>query len=633
MSLWHQLLPNLAVVAITTSIWTLGHRHVEQLRWAARTTIFSVVMAGGVLATMALPFEWLPGVLLDARYTLLAISAYFGGPFAAVLPFATAVIRRLSTGGTGVYTAIPQIVAASAGGVVLHYMFRNHLASTRATAILAVWAGVSATAGFYVVYPVANWPSLTLDATGPLAIIVAGATLLSGLAIVQEHRRHAATVENRRYRQVIEALPDCLNAKDEHGQFLLANPATAKMMGTGVNELIGKTDADYYPSETANMFREPEELVLSSGRPVTVEQQFIGLNGSETWLSTLKAPLLDVSGNIIGIVTHNREITDRKRLEQRLARTQTTLIDAIESMADGLAMFDGSGILVLHNRRYHELFPLTADVRVPGKCLREIIQASLERGEEPEAVGNISDLVERTADVLMRNGDRIVKLADGRWIEANSRTTEGGGVMIVYSDVTANRDRENRLRDLNERLTALASTDSLTGLVNRRAFDDAMRSAVSHAVAKVVPLSVLMIDVDHFKAYNDGYGHVAGDECLQQVAAALSRVFLPFEGAVTARYGGEEFAVILPRALPQEAIAMGAMAVAAVRAQAIEHHFSEKGVVTISIGIATDRGSSEKPAELLKCADAALYAAKAAGRDCARTEEKLSPILIANGAI
>lgn len=78
---------------------------------------------------------------------------------------------------------------------------------------------------------------------------------------------------------------------------------------------------------------------------------------------------------------------------------------------------------------------------------------------------------------------------------------------------------------------------------------------------------------------------------------------------------------------------MGAMAVAAVRAQAIEHHFSEKGVVTISIGIATDRGSSEKPAELLKCADAALYAAKAAGRDCARTEEKLSPILIANGAI
>ncbi len=633
MSLWHQLLPNLAVVAITTSIWTLGHRHVEQLGWAERTAIFSVVMAGGVLATMALPFEWLPGVLLDARYTLLAISAYFGGPFAAVLPFATAVIRRLSIGGTGVYTAIPQIVAASAGGVVLHYMFRNHLASTRATAILAVWAGVSATVGFYVVYPVANWPSLTLDATGPLAIIVAGATLLSGLAIVQEHRRHAATVENRRYRQVIEALPDCLNAKDEHGQFLLANPATAKMMGTGVNELIGKTDADYYPSETANVFREPEELVLSSGRPVTVEQQFIGLNGSETWLSTLKAPLLDVSGNIIGIVTHNREITDRKRLEQRLARTQATLIDAIESMADGLAMFDGSGILVLHNRRYHELFHLTADVRVPGKCLREIIRSSLERGEEPEAVGNISDLVERTADVLMRNGDRIVKLADGRWIEANSRTTEGGGVMIVYSDVTVNRDRENRLRDLNERLTALASTDSLTGLVNRRAFDDAMRSAVSHAVAKVVPLSLLMIDVDHFKAYNDGYGHVAGDECLQQVAAALSRVFLPFEGAVTARYGGEEFAVILPRALPQEAKAMGAMAVAAVRAQAIEHHFSEKGVVTISIGIATDRGSSEKPAELLKCADAALYAAKAAGRDCARTEEKRSPILIASGAI
>ena len=546
MILWHDLLPNLAVVAIATALWTLGRRHTDFLpRWQ-RAALFSVVMTLGVLGTMAIPIQLFPGVFLDARYTFLAIAGYFGGPGGAALPLIVALLRRFANGGTGVMIGIPQIIAASLGGIGFHYLYRGQLATMRGVALVAVWAAVSGIAGFYYWFPVSRWVEITVEMTGPLAAVLLLSTLLSGLAIVEELRRHVVTLENRLYRSVIEALPDCLNAKDANGRFLIANPATAELMGTDVSGLIGRTDAEFYDVETAAEFRKPELEVLETGNPITIEQRFTRRNGTAAWLSTQKAPLHDDFGKLVGVITHNREITDRKQLEQELERSQRRLSDAIESMSDGIAVFDEHGIVLFHNRRYQELFPLTADVRVAGNCLRNIIRASLVRGEEPEAKGNVDDIVERLAHVLTRPGDRIESLSDGRWIEARTRMTGEGGFLINYSDVTAHRQREERLHKLNSKLTALANTDALTGLPNRRAFDVALDTAATHASTHGASLSVLMVDVDRFKAYNDNYGHLAGDVCLQQVSVAIANVFRSVGGAVTARYGGEESPLSCP---------------------------------------------------------------------------------------
>ncbi|QFY62800.1 GGDEF domain-containing protein (plasmid) [Rhizobium grahamii] len=178
--------------------------------------------------------------------------------------------------------------------------------------------------------------------------------------------------------------------------------------------------------------------------------------------------------------------------------------------------------------------------------------------------------------------------------------------------MSAHREREERLRELNERLSALASTDSLTGLTNRRAFDNALAKATGPGRR----LSLLMIDVDRFKAYNDGYGHLEGDECLRQVAERLAEAFGLVYGAVAARYGGEEFTVLLPSVDLDEARSLALMTCNSVRALSIPHAFSEKGVVTVSVGIAATTGGS--PREILRAADAGLYAAKAAGRGCVR---------------
>lgn len=607
-----ELLPNLAIVAIATSVWTLNRRYAIRAgdRWS--TVIFSVVMTVGILGTMSVPFEFRPGVLLDVRYSLLGIAAYFGGPLGALLPLVAAVLRRIYAGGEGIWTGVPQIFAAVLAGLLVRKAFAKKIDAVTPVLVLAALVTLSGTVGFYIRFPVTEWFQVTIATTAPMAVMLFGATLLCGLAIVQEIRRHAATHENTIFRAVIEALPDCLNAKDREGRFIVANPATASLMGGDPAGLIGKTDADYYSQETAEFFRRPELEVLSTGEAVTVEQRFVRSDGEVTWLSTLKAPLFDDDGLLAGVVTHNREITERKKLERELHASRMRLDDAIESMGDGLAMFDADGVLAFHNRRFPEMFPATADVRVPGICMRAIVRASLERGEQAVPETNFEDVVERTAAVLLNEGERLLRLSDGRAIQARTTKTSDHGSMIVFSDVTAHREREERLRELNERLLALASTDSLTGLTNRRAFDDALAKALTQG-RKV---SLLMVDVDRFKAYNDGYGHLEGDECLKRVAERLAQTFAFMPGTVVARYGGEEFTILLPSVGTDEAQSLASMACNSVRGLAMPHAFSEKGVVTVSIGIAcTISGSSR---ELLKAADAGLYAAKAAGRDCAR---------------
>jgi len=187
--------------------------------------------------------------------------------------------------------------------------------------------------------------------------------------------------------------------------------------------------------------------------------------------------------------------------------------------------------------------------------------------------------------------------------------------MIRVAKLLDHLQRTNaQLRDAYARVETLSRTDELTGVANRRSFDHWLEQALGEGGA----LGLLMIDVDHFKAYNDGYGHVAGDACLQQVSALLAYL-LAGTSARLARYGGEEFAVILPGADVPAAAAIAERLRAAVEARAFEHRYTDAGEVTISIGVAAIRSGRPADAEaLVMDADAALYAAKHGGRNRVR---------------
>jgi diguanylate cyclase (GGDEF)-like protein len=171
------------------------------------------------------------------------------------------------------------------------------------------------------------------------------------------------------------------------------------------------------------------------------------------------------------------------------------------------------------------------------------------------------------------------------------------------------------LQARNATLDRLARTDALTGLHNRRYLDERIAAETARAAREGNAISLVMVDVDCFKRYNDMLGHAAGDDCLRRVAAAIgTAVHRPAD--VAARFGGEEFAILLPGTGREGALRVAESARAAVAGLALSHEGNPAGIVTISAGVATIRPRGIEDGRLLvEQADGALYGAKEAGRN------------------
>lgn len=179
---------------------------------------------------------------------------------------------------------------------------------------------------------------------------------------------------------------------------------------------------------------------------------------------------------------------------------------------------------------------------------------------------------------------------------------------------------------MNRNLEALSLTDGLTGLPNRRSFDATLDREWRRALRRDELISVMMIDIDHFKSLNDRFGHPAGDTCLREVAQAIGGS--PMRGSdFAARFGGEEFVVLLPNTDAAGALRIGELVRSAVEALDVRHDGQALGPVTVSIGCASRMAlpGEKAAAELLAAADAALYAAKREGRNRVMAEQRVAP--------
>jgi diguanylate cyclase (GGDEF)-like protein len=228
--------------------------------------------------------------------------------------------------------------------------------------------------------------------------------------------------------------------------------------------------------------------------------------------------------------------------------------------------------------------------------------------------------------------DKDDVLADWRrvtWQESAALAGEMLGVYLVCFWVIAQmrvrerlertlRATQDALEKQNAALVRLADTDGLTGLANRRHLDERMALEVARAARERTTLSLIMIDVDFFKRYNDTYGHAAGDDCLRMVARVLAAtVNRPAD--LAARFGGEEFAVLLPNTAQDGARGIAEAICQGVRAAGMAHDASELGFVTISAGVATVvPAPGDDGRALVETADSALYEAKEAGRNGVR---------------
>jgi diguanylate cyclase (GGDEF)-like protein len=199
----------------------------------------------------------------------------------------------------------------------------------------------------------------------------------------------------------------------------------------------------------------------------------------------------------------------------------------------------------------------------------------------------------------------------------------GMGFAILLSELKAHerglevkvRERTLELEESNSKLASMSTTDGLTGIANRRRFDEVLGNEWQRAQGNGQPLALALIDVDWFKNYNDCYGHLAGDDCLRNIASMLASRS-SFDSGLVARYGGEEFAFIAPSTDEARAIGMANAICKALVEMGLPHAQSPFNLVTASVGVAVLVPKDGQPAQaLVKLADEALYRAKARGRN------------------
>jgi diguanylate cyclase (GGDEF)-like protein len=279
-------------------------------------------------------------------------------------------------------------------------------------------------------------------------------------------------------------------------------------------------------------------------------------------------------------------------------------------------MFDSQGTLAYANEQYRRHFPLTATARRSGQHIRDILEEVVASKEQVIPAGREREWIDEIAASLKKVSEEEVELYDGRWLLIRTRPTDDGSALVMVSDLTKIKQAEAALRAMTDQLKLLATTDGLTSLANRRAFDAALENELARCRRSGEPISLLLTDVDRFKAYNDLYGHQAGDEVLKRVAQCM-RDIVRRPADVVARYGGEEFVAILPGTDEDGAFFIADAFREALFGLGIAHTGGDKGVVTASVGLATftDRDTGVNSTELVRRADEALYNAKGAGRD------------------
>ncbi|MDG4555472.1 MAG: diguanylate cyclase [Candidatus Competibacter sp.] len=218
--------------------------------------------------------------------------------------------------------------------------------------------------------------------------------------------------------------------------------------------------------------------------------------------------------------------------------------------------------------------------------------------------------------------DYLVKLPDQVELVARLRYHSGAYVNKLQRDEAyrALRASQLKLEELNMELRQLANLDGLTGLANRRFFNERYGEEWARAARKRAAIALIMLDVDHFKAFNDSRGHLEGDGCLKQVAGAIKQM-VRRPGDLVARYGGEEFIAVLPETDGNGGAHVAENMRAAVENLAIPHEASSVGArVTISLGVASAVPSpGTDPSGLIKLADECLYQAKHQGRNRVKT--------------
>lgn len=460
----------------------------------------------------------------------------------------------------------------------------------------------------------------------------AGIFILYGISVVLE--RQKATERQLReiaslHKLVTENSRDAIVLINFSGEGNYVSAAAESMTGWKREELLKMNGLELlHPEDQSNAVTIMSNLRFGAEGAV-IEARLRKRSGEHLWVEASLRLIHDpVTGIPTGILKVVRDISQRKDTERKLQEIVALHKLVTENSRDIIILADFNG-----RRSY-----VSAVAESMGGWTREEL---LEQGsfglvhpeDVPRTVAAVQELRSGAEGTMVecraqkKNGEYV-------WVEANLHvvrdpaTGAPSGVLNILRDISERKQAEQKLQEAYSAVEALAVTDALTGLANRRRFDQYIAKEWRRGMRDGKPLSMLLIDADFFKSYNDAYGHLRGDSCLRQIAESCQDV-VARPGDLVARFGGEEFAIILPNTDNAGAMQVANEVCLALRGRKLPHNGNLPGIVTVSIGCATMIPQFGKHApDLIEMADQALYRAKANGRNqvCSSSVMNLAPI-------
>ncbi|MEH2701233.1 MULTISPECIES: diguanylate cyclase [Rhizobium] len=608
--IWTQFGGNLSFVCLAISLWAHFSIQFQSRSVTQEKIAFGIIAGAASIGSILLAVEVNPGIYIDIRFSPLALAGMFGGPIAAAFAASLAMAFRFAVGGTAMIDGLIAIAVATGIGLAANVWIRKRSAELMDVALLSLALGVALIVLMAVLPTLVHARVLAIIGL-PMTVLNCLATALCGFVLLKTQQWE---LERSILVTAFSQSPDYLYVKDRNSRFITVNENMSRLFRFRTTaEMTGLSDFNLISRPRAEEFYYLEQQVMDTGVPLIDSVERI----EDRYLLASKVPLKDRQGRVIGLAGVTRDVTERTALERELRKSKNLLSHAMAGMSDGIAMYDSKGFLVFCNDQYRTAFPLSGDARVVGAHISDILRRVAETGERTGIPDNDrEEWIKAASATLHSNKDEEVQLHNGDWRSIRTRLAEDGTAMAVVSDITATKQAEIALRLSAEQLRNLAETDGLTGIVNRRAFDEAFARETAGSARKNTPFSLLMVDIDRFKAYNDTYGHPAGDQCLRVVSKCL-RQSVSRPADIVARYGGEEFVVLLPATSAKGAMIVAEQFARLLSQENIVHTGSEFGRVTASIGISCATGATLRlnPNRLLTEADAALYDAKTQGRN------------------
>jgi diguanylate cyclase (GGDEF)-like protein/PAS domain S-box-containing protein len=471
--------------------------------------------------------------------------------------------------------------------------------------------------------------------------------------------------ERRMLRTLIDNLPDRIYVKNLHGEKILSNPADQAAIGAGSEQdVLGKTDFDLMPEEMALRYQADDQQVIESGKPL-INRIEPGPTpfADECWILTTKVPLRDAHGNIGGLIGIGRDITDRRQIEEALHKANEKLthwVNDLELRNREAKLLNDMGELLQSCHSIEDAYDVIGQF---GERMFEQQSGAL------YIINNSRNLMEMVTSWGVQEdymiGERVSK-PDDCWALRRGRVYQfthpedrlrckhmsknllvpeketnfypyicvpmiAQGETLGMMHVRFDEKRSDEVRQmviavaeraamslanlkLSETLRAQAVRDPLTGLFNRRYMEETLEREIRRAIRYQRPLGVIMLDIDHFKQFNDTFSYAAGDTLLRELGTVLKNNLRADD--VTCRYGGEEFVLILPESSLEDTARRAENLREACKNMQVQHRGQALGLVTISLGVAAYPEHGESAEDLLRAVDTALHSSKSGGRDC-----------------